>query len=293
MFLLSATYQIPLQDFSGVSAFTYLEKQVSFGPRNPSSGGHRACLVYLTEELRKFSSQVTTQPFLFKDPDTNNTLTLTNIIASFPGINHTEQKVLLAAHWDTRPRADRDPILEDRNKPIAGANDGASGVAVLLELSRVLSEHPPPVSIDIVLFDGEDFGKSGIRDHYLLGSKHFASNTKPSKYQWGVLLDMVGDRKVRFKKEGYSYKMLPDLVNRIWNRARNLNLTAFDNAVGQDIYDDHYPLIQAGIPIVDIIHTDLINNDYWHTTGDTVDKCSPESLAIAGRLLMSLVYDGI
>ncbi len=243
--------------------------------------------------MGKFSRHVTTQPFLFRDPDTKNTLTLTNIIASFPSTNHADQKVLLAAHWDTRPRAERDPIFEERNKPITGANDGASGVAVLLELSRVLSEHPPPVSIDIVLFDGEDYGKSGARDHYLLGSKHFASNTTPQKYQWGVLLDMVGDKNVRFKKEGYSYKMLPDLVNRIWKRARNLNLTAFDNAIDREIYDDHYPLIQIGIPIIDIIHTDLIDNDYWHTSGDTVDKCSPESLEMVGHLLMSLVYDGL
>ena len=120
-------------------------------------------------------------------------MTLTNIIESFYGTNPGARKILLAAHWDTRPRAERDPDPEKRNDPIPGANDGASGIAVLLEMGRIFAEHPPPVPVDIVLFDGEDYGKQGERQNYLLGARHFAGNVRSQQYKFGILIDMVGD----------------------------------------------------------------------------------------------------
>ena len=285
--------QNPVDEFSAETAFEYLEKQVAFGPRNPGSTGHRNCLQYLTEELKKYTPNVTNQPFLHKDNELKRTFSLSNIIARFPGSNPNGQKILLAAHWDTRPRADRENDPELKDQPILGANDGASGVAVLLEVARVLSENPPPFPVDIVFFDGEDYGKSGDRDNYLLGAKHFAANWRSGPYQFGLLLDMVGDKNLSLKKEGYSYRMLPYIVDRVWKRAQELKLRAFENKLGSEIYDDHQPLIQVGIPIIDIIQSDLVGSKYWHTLDDTPDKCSPESLKQVGTLVLSLVFNGL
>ncbi len=220
-------------------------------------------------------------------------MTLTNIIESFYGTNPGARKILLAAHWDTRPRAERDPDPEKRNDPIPGANDGASGIAVLLEMGRIFAEHPPPVPVDIVLFDGEDYGKQGERQNYLLGARHFAGNVRSQQYKFGILIDMVGDKRARFVKEGYSNTMLPEIVETVWRRARSLNLSEFINKTGPEIFDDHQPLIQVGVPIINIMQVELVNRDYWHTTEDTVDKCSPRSLETVGRLLTSLVYEGL
>lgn len=285
--------QDPVDEFSGESAFEYLEKQVAFGPRNPGSTGHRNCLQFLTEELKKYTPNVTIQPFLHKDNELNRTFSLSNIIARFPGNNPNEQKILLAAHWDTRHRADRESDQELKDQPILGANDGASGVAVLLEVARILSENPPPFPVDIVLFDGEDYGRSGDLQNYLLGAKYFAANWRSGPYQFGLLLDMVGDKNLSLKKEGYSSRMLPYIVDQVWKRAQKLNLRAFENRRGSEIYDDHQPLIQAGIPIIDIIQSDLVGSKYWHTLDDTPDKCSPASLLQVGILVISLIFDGL
>lgn len=288
----SSVHALP-QQFSGESALEFLKKQVSFGPRNPGSEGHRNCLQYLISELKKLSPRVITQPFLFEDAALNRTYTLTNVIARFPGNIPGSKKILLAAHWDTRPWADREQDPELKREPIPGANDGASGVAVLLEMCRILSEYPPPAPVDVVLFDGEDYGKTGDRQNYLLGARHFAKNLPRTPYTFGILIDLVGDKNLRIAKEGYSNRMLPKLVGRVWKRAQSLHLSAFENRVGSEIYDDHQPLIQTGVPIINIIHGDLVNSAYWHSLQDTPDKCSAESLEQVGTLLVSLVYDGL
>ncbi|MFC1554353.1 M28 family peptidase [candidate division KSB1 bacterium] len=293
----SLFFLLPLQGqiykFSGGSAFEYLEKQVSFGPRNPGSAGHSKCKQFLIDELKKYTSDVSTQDFLFKDTELNKSFVLTNIIARFKAKNPDSPVILLAAHWDSRPRADRDEDEKNKEKPIPGANDGASGVAVLLEVAKTLKQNPPPVNVDIVFFDGEDYGKSGDLDNYLLGSKHFAKNLPRTPYQYGLLLDMVGDKNLKLPKEGYSLRMLPDIVNKVWDRAKKLNLTAFQNRRGSEIIDDHKPLIEAGIPIINIIDCDLVGERYWHTLQDTPDKCSPESLLEVGTLVLSVIYDGL
>ena len=165
---------------------------------------------------------------------------------------------------------------------------GASGVAVLLELARIMKDHPPPVPVDFLLTDGEDYGKEGDISNYFLGERHFAKNLPRYPYKFGILLDMIGEKDLRIPKELYSVQMLPDLVDAVWKRAKDLGLSVFENRKGVRVQDDHDPLIQAGVPIIDIIDFDY---KYWHTLEDTPEKCSPESLEQVGRLMMSLIYE--
>jgi len=289
LFISASAVQEPSRRFSGESAFTYIQKQCAFGPRNPGSAGHTACLTFLVEELKRFTPHVTRQPFQHHDADLSRTIPMNNIIARFPGLNPRAQRILLAAHWDTRPRADMEKEPERRKMPIPGANDGASGVAALLETARIMAEFPPPVPVDVVFFDGEDYGKEGEIQNYFLGARHFAKRLR-TIYTFGILLDMIGDRDLRIPKEAYSVQMLPELVDGVWKRANRLRLPAFVNRQGEMVRDDHEPLIKAGVPIIDIIDFDY---PFWHTLDDTPDKCSPESLEQVGSLLLSLIYEGL
>ncbi|MFQ5823301.1 MAG: DUF4910 domain-containing protein [bacterium] len=212
---------------------------------------------------------------------------MTNIIASFAP--EKNERILLCAHWDTRPWADQDPDLENRDKPILGANDGASGVAVLLEVAKTIQISEPKFGVDIIFFDGEDAGLPGQTDSYALGSQYFAKN-KDFHYhpQFGILLDMVGDKDLQIYQEENSLEYAPQIVEKVWNKAQRLELQAFIPTPGYEVTDDHMPLLRAGIPCIDLID---FNYDYWHTLEDTPDKCSPESLAQVGQLLLSLLYE--
>ncbi|NUN69979.1 MAG: M28 family peptidase [Bacteroidetes bacterium] len=274
--------------FDGDRAFRYLKAQTDFGPRNPNSPGHRACMAYLENELKRFTADVTLQRFTHKGY--NETLQLANVIARFnPG---AATRVLLVAHWDTRPRAEEDPDPAARNRPILGANDGASGVAVLLELARMFKENPPPIGVDILLTDGEDYGdaqKDGNNDLYFLGARHFA-RTKPASYtpQYGILLDMVGDRDLQLPLEQNSMRFAPQLMDIVWSTAEENGITQFIRVPGEAISDDHLPLNEAGIPTIDIID---FQYPYWHTQQDTPDKCSPQSLAAVGTVVADVIYN--
>jgi len=177
--------------FNADSAWKYLLAQCAFGPRNPGSEGHRKCGDYLFRELSRFTSRVQEQPFTFTDKRLHKTFDLRNLIADFGP--ETSPKIILCAHWDTRPRSDMDPNSENREKPILGANDGASGVAVLLEMARLFADTPPSTPVQIIFFDGEDYGRSGENWDYLLGSKYFARNADPAEYKYALLLDLIGD----------------------------------------------------------------------------------------------------
>lgn len=276
-------------------AFEYLLAQVEFGPRNPGSPGHQQCLQYLTMELQRYADAVNLQSFRHTGYE-GRSYQLTNIIASF-NLESTD-RILLGAHWDTRPRADRDPDPTRRDEPILGANDGASGVAVLLEMARMFHTTPPPIGVDIILFDGEDYGIEGDLDNYSIGAKYFVRN-KPDGYRprFGIVVDMVGDKEARFPREEHSRRYAPWVVDLIWNTARRLNVPEFRDRNGPPIYDDHVPLNEGGIPTALIIDSDLIGYDgpderrrYWHTTMDTPEQCSPESLGAVGRVLADIVY---
>jgi Zn-dependent M28 family amino/carboxypeptidase len=277
--------------FDGNLAFNWLEKQCEFGPRNPGSEGYFNCKDFLIQNLKDFSDTVFTQNFTYTELRENNTYNLSNIIAKF-NVN-SEKHILLGAHWDTRPWADKDINLSNRFTPIIGANDGASGVAVLMELAKMFNSNPPPVNISIVLFDGEDLGVEGISDSYAKGSQYFAENLPIEKPDFGIILDMIGDRVLGIPIERNSYRVAPDIVNELWDLAEKLELPAFQNRLGYDIYDDHVPLWEvAEIPAIDLIDFNYPNQreNYWHTLNDIPQNCSPESLDQVGRLLTNYIY---
>lgn len=279
----------PIPVFSGERAFRYLVRQTEFGPRNPNSKGHKACLDYLAQTLRGVADEVQVQPFSAEGYA--EVLALTNIIAKFNV--SAKSRILLCAHWDTRPRADQDTTKSKRNDPIIGANDGASGVAVLLEIAALLKQQAPPVGVDIVLFDGEDYGTEGDLTKYFLGSRYFAAN-KPADYnpRFGILLDMVGDTFLELRKEQHSVRFAPDIVDLVWRKARELGYSQFVDELGEDINDDHLQLNTVGIKTIDLIDFDYPDptNRYWHTHDDTPDKCSPASLEAVGTVVTHIVY---
>jgi len=295
-YFLTATYLILFLCFSSKNnitfdkenAFEYLKKQCEFGPRNPSSDGHKACMNFLISEMKKFTKSVYVQKFNHYDSNIKKTHYLSNIIGRFSSLEDNAPRRILCAHWDTRPIADRDRDKNNRNTPILGANDGASGIAVLLEISRIMSKFPPPVNIDVIFFDGEDYGKEGNYDEYFMGSRFFSKNPIYRGYECAVLLDMIGDKDLQIPMEKFSHFYFPGLVDNIWNRAKKLGVRQFVHTVGVEVLDDHQMLAEAGIPAIDIIDFDY---KYWHTIEDTPDKCSPESLEAVGKVIVDYIYN--
>ena len=277
--------------FDKGNAFRYLVEQCEFGPRNPGSNGYKQCLDYLQKTLVGFADTVLLQPFVLDDLVDEKSYDLTNIIARFK-VNEPEQ-LLIGAHWDTRPWADEDPVPEKRNDPIIGANDGASGVAVILELARILNASPPPIGITLVLFDGEDMGRPGTPKSYAQGSLAFAKDLPIEKPDEAIILDMIGDAELHIPIERYSYQQNRQLVKKLWSLAKVLSLDAFESRIEYSIYDDHVPLwTEAKIPAVDIIDFNYPNSytNYWHTTQDLPEHCSAESLGQVGTLLVHYIY---
>ena len=283
---------VSVPKFSGESAFHYLEKQCSFGPRNPDSRGHEQCGEYLIYTLSEFADTVLLQSFRQSIPGTSDTLEMTNIIGIFFGSG--TKSLLLGAHWDTRPTADHDVNPERRNEPILGANDGASGVAVLLETARILTQNPHDETIYIVFFDAEDLGIEGNPRSYALGAQFFAKNLPIPKPDNAIVLDMVGDADLYLPIERNSYVQNPTLVKYLWTLADELGLDAFDKQLHYEIYDDHVPLWEeAQIPAIDIIDFNYPNtrSNFWHTHEDIPIHCSAESLYQVGTLIIHYVYE--
>jgi glutaminyl-peptide cyclotransferase len=225
------------------------------------------------------------QRFDFTDTVTHTDFpNLTNVIARY----HTGMlpRVALCAHWDSRPRAEHDPDSTKRNTPIPGANDGASGCAVLMELANILPHIDCPYGVDIVLFDGEDYGESGNLDYYCLGSKRYVADLPHDYYAFAILLDMVGDSDLRIYRERYSQTYARRIVDMVWQKAAELGVSAFVDSLKHTVYDDHLAFLNVGIPAIDIIDFDY---PYWHTQEDTPDKCSPASLADVGKVLVALL----
>lgn len=272
-------------DFDGERALAFLERQCEFGPRPPGSRAHRETLEWLIGTLEPLADVVSVQRFTV-GADTGET-TLTNVIASFhPG---EQDRILLGAHWDTRAIADRDPDVGSRNQPILGANDGASGVAVLLEIATIVAGHPPPVGVDLVFFDGEDGGDGGGLPDWCMGSTYYAAHLGGYSPAYAIVVDMIGDKDLTIRREETSLSMNPDLVDIVWEAAQRVGSRRFVRQTWEPIYDDHVPLLRSGIPSVLLIDFDY---HYWHTLEDTPDKCSSESLAEVGRVLVELAYRG-
>jgi len=270
------------REFDSDRAYRDLVKQCDFGPRVPGTPTHGRCADWLVAQLKPLAHSVTRQRFT--TTVNGATLHLTNIIATFNPKGKGD--VLLCAHWDTRPRAECDPDPAKRNQPILGANDGASGVAVLLEIARAMKVHQPRQRVTLVLLDGEDYGRDV--DGMFLGSRYFARQYAGRPPDWAALLDMVGDRDLRLPQEAISLARAPQVVARVWAAAARAGSTAFVPERGESILDDHVPLLARGIPCVDIID---FTYPSWHTTADTPDKCSSESLGQVGRALLEALAE--
>lgn len=290
--------------FSGDSAYHFVQQQVDFGPRVPNSAAHQKTGDFLVRKLKEYGALVVEQSFSTESFD-GQRLKLRNIIASF--YPDKTKRILLAAHWDTRPFADKD--REQPNAPFDGANDGASGVGVLLEVARLLHKSGgPTVGVDIILFDGEDWGEpenkqsavalpKGQDSWWCLGSQYWAKNKHKSNYSayYGILLDMVGGKNSTFYKEGYSQFYAPSVVEQVWTTAGNLGYShLFSNADQGSVTDDHYYVTTlAKIPMIDIINFDPISKNFGashHTTQDNMEGISKETLHLVGNTLLHVVY---
>lgn len=295
LLLLISTNMEQKPDFNSSNAFQFLIDQVNLGPRNSGSKGHTKAKEYLVEKLKAFSDRTIEQNFVYHDKrDSLIKHNGTNIVASFNLQPSTPGRIMLAAHWDTRPFADKEKDTSKIFKPIQGANDGASGVAVLLEIARVLKDNPIDIGVDIILFDLEDIGDNTITyalapgNPYCIGSEYFANNLGNYKPVYGILLDMVGDKNLVIPKEENSYYSATEIVEKIWNAAKKVNAKAFVDKIGEGVMDDHIHFLNRGIKVVDLIHSPF--PDYWHTSEDKIDKCSPKSLKQVGDVLIELLY---
>ena len=273
-------------------AFSYLVAQCDFGPRNPGSDGYYACLDYLITELDQSANEIILQDFSYQERRYNKQYNLENIIARFNP--DSEFQTVISAHWDTRPWADQEDLRQDRDQPIIGANDGASGVAILLELAKIMGENPPPIGVNLVFFDGEDLGVPGENETYCQGSRFFAKNLPIPRPDEAINLDMVGDKQLVLPIERYSLEYHPKLVRHLWDRAKDMGLDAFIGRVDYAIYDDHIPLNEiAGIPSIDLIDFKYPNSyaNFWHTLNDIPENCSEESLGQVGALMVDYIYN--
>lgn len=287
--------------FDADSAYQYIETQVNFGPRVPNTPQHLLCASYLAQTLTRFGAEVIVQEAKVKAYN-NTILDAHNIIGQFQP--EKNDRILLFAHWDSRPYADHDPDPDKRNQPIDGANDGASGVGVLLEIARQLSQNPTYPGIDIIFFDAEDYG---IPDHievsykpdtWCLGSQYWAQNPHKKKYyaRFGILLDMVGAPNAQFHKEQFSMQVAPRIVDNIWNIAGELGYSDWFNfETGGSITDDHiYVYKHLKIPSVDIIQHDPSSDTsfgyFWHTHDDTMKNINKETLKAVGQTIMEIIY---
>lgn len=275
-------------EFDGTAALANVTKQVAFGPRIPGTDAHRMMGDWLIAELRRLADTVVVQSWTHTTAD-GQRLPLRNVIARFRPAE--AQRVLYVAHWDTRPVADRerDPALT--GQPVPGANDGGSGVAILLGVADALKRNAPSVGVDLVLVDGEDWGSFDTNTDVLIGAEYFAEHLPDPGYAplFGVLWDMVGDSIPVFEQEGHSAQGAPEVVQRVWSTAQRLGHgAAFTNRAGQMITDDHLPLQRKGLRVIDVIDLDY---PWHHTTGDTPDKVSQRTLQLVGEVALTLIRD--
>ena len=274
-----------IPEFNKERAFNYLLDQCDLGPRYPGSAEIELCREYIINNLESTSSEIELQEFsvTIQDEEYQGV----NIIAHLHP--RMSRRILLGAHYDTRPWADKEQADSLKTIPIIGANDAASGVAVLLEIARITSENPPPeYGIDFVFFDLEDMGEYGNNKSWCRGSTYFAQNYNDNLPEKAVIVDMIGDNDLQLPMEYFSYHNSPNLVNEIWDIGQNLGFLEFKTRIGPRIFDDHMPLIQSGFNAVDIIDFDY---PYWHTLQDTPDKCSPRSLYVVGQTLLQFIYN--
>lgn len=293
---------VNIPTFSSDSAYKYVQKQVDFGPRIPNTKEQIECANYLSSTLKRFGAEVIEQKTNVTAFD-GSTLSCINIIGSFN--TNAPTRVLLYSHWDSRPWADHDPNPANHKKPVMGANDGASGVGVLLEMARHFQMQQPNVGVDIIFFDVEDYGANeefrgqNTEDSWCLGTQYWAKNPHVVGYRakYGILLDMVGGAQATFYREQISEYYAMDVVNKVWSQAKSLGFGQyFIDQKGGAVTDDHvYVNKIAGIPSIDIIQFDPNSNSgfahYWHTVDDTMKNVDKNTLQAVGTTLMHVVYN--
>lgn len=295
--------ELLLGTFNADSAYNHIAKQVSFGPRVPGSNGHAACRDYIIDRLKSCGVDSLLVQHTVVEAWNGDKLPIYNIIAGFNTNKATPHRILLIAHWDTRPWADAEDNATDREQAIDGANDGASGVGVLLEIARNLGLRRPSVGVDLLFVDAEDYGRSdGFEDHsdtWCLGSQYWVNNMVPyrkdNKPIYGILLDMVGGRDARFHYEYFSQANAPTPTAKVWAEAELLGYSdIFVRKIGGAITDDHIVITRAGIPTTDIIET--INpqtqsfNPTWHTLDDNLGNIDKNTLRAVGETVLNVIY---
>lgn len=288
----NAAAQVPANvSFDADHAYRLLQAQCDFGPRPMGSAAHDKCRAFLMQQLQPLVDDFATQDWsqlIPRGPGAGHTYKMTNILGIIRGKDVTaaneaaSPKLLLCAHWDTRPVADMDPLPANRHKPILGADDGASGVAVLLEMARVLKANRPSQTVIIGFWDAEDLGE------FFYGARHYANSIgTPAWQKWrptrSILLDMIGDSDLHVNHETNSLRFAPDLFQQVLDAAADLGQSDHFNGPEIEVEDDHLPLHEVGIPSIDLID---FNYRPWHTLDDTPDKCSPASLKVIGDVLL-------
>ncbi|MBP9153068.1 MAG: M28 family peptidase, partial [Flavobacteriales bacterium] len=284
----------PAPIFNSDSAYEFVAKQVAFGPRVPASEAHIACGDYLVSTLERYGFEVTEQVDSVASFG-GLTLPLRNIIATYNSPN--PKRIILAAHWDTRPYADRDDTL--KTIPFDGANDGASGVGVLLEIARTIAANPLNIGVEIILFDIEDQGRPAYdsdtddpEHYYCLGSRYWANSAKGHKAEYGILLDMVGAENARFTMEGVSMQYAEPVVRKVWGIGNQLGYSEyFRYNRTSHIVDDHTYINEiVGIPFIDIIHYDASTETRfwtkWHTHEDDLSVIDRNVLEAVGQTVL-------
>jgi glutaminyl-peptide cyclotransferase len=283
-------------DFNADSAFVYTKAQVDFGPRIPSTAAHAACAKYLEEKLKSFGAQVFIQQGPAQTYD-GKKHQLKNIIAAFSP--EKTNRVLITAHWDSRPFSDQDPDSKMHNQPFDAANDGASGVAVILEMARQIQQKQPNVGVDFILWDIEDYGKANDETPnettWCIGSQYWVKNmpTKGYKPLYAINLDMVGGGNAQFSQDEISRKYASNIVKKVWDIGNEIGFSAyFVNVPSGNLIDDHFWVNQAGIPCIDIIHYADNTGFYmnWHTQLDNLNNIDRNTLKAVGQTVLETIY---
>lgn len=273
--------------FDGEAAMRYAKAQLDFGPRIPGTTGAQRAGDWIVDQMKQRADTVMIQTWTHVTQD-GKQLPMRNILARFNP--KATDRILYVTHWDTRPVSDGSDNLGERQLPVPGANDGASGVGLFVALADALKKVPPTSGVDLLFVDGEDYGQFDDKlADVLIGSAYFAKNPPDSGYRpiFGVLWDMIGDKDLQIKKEGYSVQQAPEVVDRVWSKAAELGYKdIFVDENQGAITDDHVPLLQAGFRVIDVIDLDY---PYHHRPSDTIDKISARSLSIVGEVAESLL----
>ncbi len=272
--------------FDGATALTRVKAQLDFGARVPNTPAHLKAGDWIIAQVTPLADTVIVQPFTHVTAK-GDTLHLRNIIARFKPAN--PQRVLYLTHWDSRPTAEESKDSTQRSLPTPGANDGASGVALLIGVAEALKNLPPTLGVDLLFVDGEDYGDFKADTDVLLGSRYFAEHLPDTGYAplFGVLFDMIGDADLQIFQEGNSVQQAPDVVARVWSQAKALGHDdVFHGEPKWTVTDDHIPLLKKGLHVIDVIDLDF---PYHHTTEDTLDKVSAASIAVVGQIAVALV----